>query len=234
MYGLNPLLAEQSFISDEVYINAGAEVFSREKLLAESNIIVSVHPLSTEEFKHCSKETILLSSQSPAENEQLLDLMKTRELVGFGLDRMPRTTRAQSMDILSSMASLAGYRAVLLAAMHFPAYFPLMMTAAGTIPPAKVLILGVGVAGLQAIATARRLGARVEAFDIRPDTRQEVESLGAKFVEIPGLPHGQLKNADTETLRHQQTIINEHIGKSNVVITTAQVKGKKAPRSYFR
>src|SRR6202012_4957211 len=150
------------------------------------------------------------------------------------LDMLPRTTRAQAMDVLSSQANIAGYKAVLLAATKFPKYFPMFMTAAGSIPPAKVLILGAGVAGLQAIATARRLGAVVEVFDIRPAVKEEVMSLGAKFVEVEGAADaskagGYAVEQSEEFIQRQKAKIAESVAKADVVITTAQIPGKKAP-----
>ena len=206
---------KHALITDQDYTEAGAKIVDRSQILSSSSVIVSVNPLPKEDLAQISKGSILISTSSP--DEANIASITSIGLTGFGLDRMPRTTRAQAMDVLSSMASLAGYRAVLLGALHFPAYFPMMMTAAGTIPPGKVLILGVGVAGLQAIATAKRLGAQVEAFDIRPETRTEVKSLGARFVELP------------ENREQANQKMREHIAKSNVIITAAQSVGKKAP-----
>jgi len=148
---------------------------------------------------------------------------------------IPRTTLAQSMDALSSQANVAGYKAVIIGAMHLPVYMPLLMTAAGTIPPAKVLILGAGVAGLQAIATAKRLGAQVEAFDVRPEVKEQVESLGAKFVEVEsdqddGVGEGgYAKETSDEYKQKQQVLMKEHIAKSDLVVTTALIPGRQAP-----
>ena len=155
-------------------------------------------------------------------------------ITSFSLDMLPRTTRAQSMDVLSSQANIAGYKAVLYAANIFPKYFPMFMTAAGSIPPAKVLILGAGVAGLQAIATARRLGAVVEVFDTRPAVKEEVMSLGAKFIEVEGAADaskagGYAVEQSAEFLQKQKAKIAESIAKADVVITTAQIPGKAAP-----
>jgi NAD(P) transhydrogenase subunit alpha len=152
----------------------------------------------------------------------------------FSMDMLPRTTRAQSMDVLSSQANIAGYKAVLLAANIFPRYFPMFMTAAGTIPPAKIMIVGAGVAGLQAIATARRLGAVVEVFDTRPAVKEEVMSLGAKFIEVEGAADaskagGYAVEQTEEFLQRQKNRIAESIAKADIVITTAQIPGKKAP-----
>jgi len=157
-----------------------------------------------------------------------------QNLTTFSLDMLPRTTRAQTMDVLSSQANIAGYKAVLLAANIFPRYFPMFMTAAGSIPPAKLLILGAGVAGLQAIATARRLGAIVEVFDTRPAVKEEVMSLGAKFIEVEGAADaskagGYAVEQSADFLQKQKAKIAESIAKADIVITTAQIQGKPAP-----
>jgi NAD(P) transhydrogenase subunit alpha len=170
----------------------------------------------------------------PLFNRASVDMMQRAGLTVFSLDMLPRTTRAQSMDVLSSQANIAGYKAVLMAANAFPRYFPMFMTAAGSIPPAKVLILGAGVAGLQAIATARRLGAVVEVFDTRPAVKEEVMSLGAKFVEVEGAADaskagGYAVDQSEDYKRKQQDRISESVRKSDIIITTAQIPGKKAP-----
>jgi NAD(P) transhydrogenase subunit alpha len=161
------------------------------------------------------------------------DLAASNSIV-FSMDMLPRTTRAQSMDILSSQANIAGYKAVLLAANLFPKYFPMFMTAAGSIPPAKLLILGAGVAGLQAIATGRRLGAVVEVFDTRPAVKEEVMSLGAKFIEVEGAADaskagGYAVEQSEDFMKRQKEKIAESIAKADIIITTAQIPGKKAP-----
>jgi NAD(P) transhydrogenase subunit alpha len=158
----------------------------------------------------------------------------TKGLTVFSMDMLPRTTRAQSMDVLSSQANIAGYKAVLLAANLFPKYFPMFMTAAGSVPPAKMLILGAGVAGLQAIATAKRLGAVVEVFDTRPAVKEEVQSLGAKFIEVDGAADaskagGYAVEQTEEFLQKQKAKIAESVAKADIIITTAQIPGKKAP-----
>jgi NAD(P) transhydrogenase subunit alpha len=165
--------------------------------------------------------------------EQLQSMMASKCTV-FSMDLLPRTTRAQSMDVLSSQANIAGYKAVLLAANIYPRYFPMFMTAAGSIPPAKVLILGAGVAGLQAIATAKRLGAVIEVFDTRPAVKEEVMSLGAKFIEVEGAADaskagGYAVEQSAEFMERQKQKIAESVAKANIIITTAQIPGKKAP-----
>ncbi len=176
---------EKAFGSNEKYEESGGTVVSRGKILSKADIILSIHlPAETEIDAMESK--IILGIYQPLYNIEFIEKLKEKSITVFSIDMIPRTTRAQSMDVLSSQANIAGYKAVLLAANLFPRYFPMFMTAAGSIPPAKVLILGAGVAGLQAIATARRLGAVVEVFDTRPAVKEEVMSLGAKFIEVEG------------------------------------------------
>jgi NAD(P) transhydrogenase subunit alpha len=175
-----------------------------------------------------------LGIYQPLYHQSLMQQWAKRGITTFSLDMLPRTTRAQSMDVLSSQANIAGYKAVITAAHFYPRYFPMFMTAAGTIAPAKVLILGAGVAGLQAIATARRLGAVVEVFDTRPAVKEEVMSLGGKFIEVEGAADpsqaGGYAVEQTEDYKQkQQQKIKESVAKSDIIITTAQIPGKKAP-----
>ena len=178
----------------------------------------------------------IIALLQPMTNLDLVRDLAARRITSFSMDAIPRTTRAQSMDVLSSQATVAGYKAVLIAADTLPKFFPMLTTAAGSIVPAKVLIVGAGVAGLQAIATARRLGAVVEAYDTRPVVKEQVESLGAKFVDIPvdtsdtQTAGGYAKEVSAETLRKQQEVLADHAAKSDVVITTAAVPGRAAPR----
>jgi H+-translocating NAD(P) transhydrogenase subunit alpha len=178
--------------------------------------------------------TVVVGVFQPLFNVSFMQQLAAKQVTLFSLDMIPRTTRAQSMDVLSSQANIAGYRAVLLAATLFPRYFPMFMTAAGSIPPAKVLIIGAGVAGLQAIATARRLGAVVEVSDTRPAVKEEVMSLGAKFIEVEGAADaskagGYAVEQTEEFKQKQQQRLAESIAKSDIIITTAQIPGKKAP-----
>ncbi|MEM7374045.1 MAG: NAD(P) transhydrogenase subunit alpha, partial [Bacteroidota bacterium] len=223
----------RAFFTDEAFQEAGASVHSRADILKESDILLCIAPPDKEVAEGLKSGAITILVESPDPNSGLADTLTSNSTKGFSLYDLPRTTRAQAMDVLSSMANIAGYRAVLIAASHLPRYFPLLMTAAGTIPPARVLVLGAGVAGLQAIATARRLGARVEAFDVRAATKEEVESLGAKFVEVEGADDNQTsgyaKEQSKEFLDRQRAVIREHIAMADVVITTAQVRGRKAP-----
>ncbi len=211
-----------------------ASIKSRNAILKEADILVTINPIPKEDLKHIKKGALLVAMFSPFTNEALIEHIKKLELKAVSLDLIPRTTIAQTMDILSSMASIAGYKAVLLAANESPSFFPMMITAAGSIKPCKVLVLGAGVAGLQAIATARRLGAMVEAFDVRAAAKEEVESLGAKFVEVPGAidkrdAGGYAVEQTPEFLKRQQEEVEHRAAKSDIVITTAQIMGKKAP-----
>lgn len=207
---------------------------SHQDLLAQSDILLSVQPLTDEDYQALKEDTIVISVFQPYVDETITEKLRTWNLRGFSFDMIPRTTLAQSMDVLSSMASVAGYKAVLEAAKHLPRYFPMMITAAGSIPPSKVLVLGAGVAGLQAIATAKRLGAQVEAFDTRAAAKEEVESLGAKFVEVAGAKDdkgagGYAVEQSEDFLRRQREEVQIRASKADVIITTAQVRGRKAP-----
>lgn len=221
---------DKSFVSDDVYLQSGAELVNRNEVLQQSDVILSIH-MPPEDLQ---KAKVLLGVYLPLYYPQQIKDQASKGVTVFSMDMLPRTTRAQSMDVLSSQANIAGYKAVLVAATHFPKYFPMFMTSAGTVPPAKMLILGAGVAGLQAIATARRLGAVVEVFDTRPSVKEEVQSLGAKFVEVEGAADsskagGYAVEQTEEYKNKQQQRIAEAVAKADVVITTAQIPGKKAP-----
>ena len=218
---------------DEKYIDAGATILTRENILQKATLVLSINALSDADIAAC-KAKVLLGFYQPLYNIELIKDWTGKGFTIFSMDMLPRTTRAQSMDVLSSQANISGYKAVLLAANLFPKYFPMFMTAAGSIPPAKILILGAGVAGLQAIATGRRLGAVIEVFDTRPAVKEEVMSLGAKFVEVEGAADaskagGYAVEQTAEFLQHQQTKIAESVAKADIIITTAQIPGKKAP-----
>ena len=224
---------EKAYASDEQYVNAGAGLGSRAGVLQNSDVILSISLLTTDDIANC-KSKIFLGLYQPLFNSAYIKDLSQKDLTVFSIDMLPRTTRAQSMDVLSSQANIAGYKAVLLAANRFPKYFPMFMTAAGSIPPAKLLILGAGVAGLQAIATAKRLGAVVEVFDTRPAVKEEVMSLGAKFVEVEGAADaakagGYAVEQSEEFMARQKARIAESVAKSDIIITTAQIPGKKAP-----
>lgn len=212
----------------------GIEVKSREEILKNADIIYANNFPSLDELKVAKAGAIAISSFKPFENATIVEQAKSLNCHVASMDMIPRTTLAQSMDILSSMASIAGYKAVLKASDLLPKYFPMLMTAAGTIKPSTVLILGAGVAGLQAIATAKRLGARVEVFDVRKAVKEEVQSLGASFVEVEGSADsasagGYAVQQTEEYLQKQKAKIAEHVKKADVVISTAQLRGKKAP-----
>lgn len=232
---------EGSFFSDSAYEAAGATVITdTAKLWSEADIVLKVSPPKEREnggseIELLRQGSMLISFLNPLGNPAVVQELANRHITALSMEMIPRTTRAQSMDALSSQASLAGYKAVLIAAAALPKYFPMLTTAAGTIAPAKVFIMGAGVAGLQAIATARRLGAVVEAFDIRPAVKEEVQSLGAKFVEVKleeetTAAGGYAKEISEASKQRTQEVVAEHVKNADVVITTAQVPGRKAPR----
>ena len=204
------------------------------EVLDHADVLLAIHPINPQEISN-HKPQLLIGVFQPLYNKDLMEQYAQKSnLIVCSLDMLPRTTRAQTMDVLSSQANIAGYKAVLLAANLYGRYFPMFMTAAGSIAPAKVLILGAGVAGLQAIATARRIGAVVEVFDTRPAVKEEVQSLGAKFVEVEGAADsstagGYAVEQSEDYKQKQQQKIAETIAKSDIVITTAQIPGKQAP-----
>ena len=218
------------------YVEAGAEVSTdRTAILAGTDVLVTVNRPSDEVFAALRKGAVVLGFLRPLDESAQLTPALERGLTTFAMELVPRITRAQSMDALSSMATVAGYKAVVLAASTIPRMFPLLMTAAGTVPPARVLVLGAGVAGLQAIATARRLGAVVEAYDVRAAAGEQVRSLGATFLDVD---LGGLKTEDAggyavelseEALKRGRDLIAEHARTADVIITTAQVPGRRAP-----
>nr|MBA3675317.1 NAD(P)(+) transhydrogenase (Re/Si-specific) subunit alpha [Chitinophagaceae bacterium] len=216
-----------AFATDEKYIEAGAKVVSREEVLQTADIILAIN-IFREAKTSTLNSKVFLGNYQALFNAATLKDWSDKGITVFSIDMIPRTTRAQSMDVLSSQANIAGYKAVLLAANLFPKYFPMFMTAAGSIPPAKVLILGAGVAGLQAIATAKRLGAVVEVFDTRPAVKEEVMSLGAKFVEVEGAADasqagGYAVEQSEEFLQKQKAKIAESVAKADIIISTAQI-----------
>lgn len=224
-----------SSYTDESYSAAGATVEnSRDKILNSCDLLIAVNAPDEETIKKMKPGSVLVSFIWPLQNSDYVELLKSQKISGMAMDTIPRISRAQSMDALSSMSNIAGYKAALLGANQLDRYLPMMMTAAGTIPPAKVLVLGAGVAGLQAIATAKRLGAVVEAFDIRPVVKEQVESLGAKFVEVPLEEEAETKGGYAKELtdrnkERQREVIHEHVQKSDIVITTALIPGRPAP-----
>jgi H+-translocating NAD(P) transhydrogenase subunit alpha len=223
-------------ITDAAYIEASAEVIAdRSALLADADIVVVVRRPDAAFVGQLKRGAILIGVLEPAGDPALVRALVDHGVTAFRLEAMPRISRAQDMDVLSSMATLAGYHAAVMAAYRLPRIFPLMMTAAGTLTPARALILGAGVAGLQAIATCRRLGAVVEAFDVRPAVRDQVESLGARFVET-GVESdtqqdtgGYARELEADAQARQRQVLAEHVKDSDIVISTAQIPNRKAP-----
>jgi len=220
-----------AFFNNDAYTAAGAAIKSAADINAQADMVLTIQPSNAGNAK---QGAVLMGVYQPLFNPGQMQKWASKGYTVFSLDTIPRTTRAQSMDVLSSQANIAGYKAVLLAAFSYCRYFPMFMTAAGSIPPAKVLILGAGVAGLQAIATAKRLGAVVEVFDTRPAVKEEVMSLGAKFVEVEGAADaskagGYAVEQSEDFQKRQRDKIHEHAKKSDIIITTAQIPGRKAP-----
>ena len=223
-----------AYIPDDAYQQAGAKlVKTAAALLGEADAVLKVQAPSAAEVELIKRDAVLISFLQPATQGDIVQALAARGVTAFSLELVPRISRAQSMDALSSQASAAGYKAVLMAAGRLGKFFPMMMTAAGTVPPARVLVMGAGVAGLQAIATARRLGAVVSAYDVRPAVKEEVQSLGATFIELALETQegegGYAREQSDEFLRKQRELIGEHVAKSDVVITTAAVPGRRAP-----
>ncbi len=224
-----------AYFPDTEYEQVGAVIVKDVKLLfSGADIIMKIQPPRREEIEMMKNSSTYIGFLSSALDSEFLNLMNQKNITSFAMEFIPRISRSQSMDALSSMASIAGYRAVLIAAQYLGKFFPLLMTAAGTIPPAKLLVVGAGVAGLQAIATARRLGARVEAFDTRPAVREQVESLGAQFIEMELVKDaetaaGYAKEMTEDFMKKERKIIGERAAQNHVVITTAQLFGKRAP-----
>jgi H+-translocating NAD(P) transhydrogenase subunit alpha len=229
---------EKAHFRDSEYIDSGAAVITRNEVLEKADCILTLAPLPPEEVTRW-KGKILIGALDPYKSRLQIDALLAAGITAFSLDLLPRTTMAQSMDILSSMATVSGYRAVLDAATRLPRFFPMFMSAAGTIKPAMMLILGAGVAGLQAIATARRLGAVVEVFDVRSAVKEEVQSLGGKFVEVEGAREdsaagGYAIDQTEEFLQKQRELIHQRALRSDVIICTAVIPGKKAPTLIYK
>lgn len=228
------LAGERAFVADDEYRNAGAVVTDRKEVIARADILMTVNPPLGDDVNAFHEGQIICTVLNPTENRHWLEKVRLRGMTLLALDLVPRITRAQSMDILSSMATVSGYKAVLEAASMLPRFFPMFMSAAGTIKPARVLILGAGVAGLQAIAIARKLGAVVEVFDVRSAVRDEVKSLGGKFIEVDGAKEdasagGYAVEQSEEFRKKQQELIQKRAIAADVVIATAQIPGRKAP-----
>jgi NAD(P) transhydrogenase subunit alpha len=220
---------------DSDYTAAGAQLMDRAALLSGADIVTCVNRPEPDDYSRFKPNIVIIGFLKPLDDPAGLAPIVQKQLTAFALELVPRITRAQSMDALSSMGTVAGYKAIIIAADRLPRLFPLLMTAAGTIPPAKVLVLGAGVAGLQAIATARRLGAVVEAYDVRAAAGEQVKSLGAKFLEVDlgGIQTedtgGYAKELTEEALQRGRDMVAKHAATSDVVITTAQVPGRRAP-----
>ncbi len=219
---------------DDDYKKTGASITTRSDIFANAEVILKVNGPSKDELDLFREGVIFIGTLQPLVNPQLVKALSEKKVTIFSMDTIPRITRAQSMDVLSSMSTVSGYKAVLMAASSLPRFFPMLTTAAGAIAPAKVLILGAGVAGLQAIATAKRLGAVIEAFDTRPEVKEQVMSLGARFVEVEGAKDasgagGYAVEQTEEYKKRQADAIHKSAIKSDVIITTALIPGKKAP-----
>lgn len=225
----------KSFFSDLAYEEAGAQVVAdTARLWGEADVVVKIGALQESEVHQLREGGVFIGFLNPLGDPALVQRLADRQVTAFSMEMIPRTSRAQSMDALSSQGNVAGYKAVLIAAAALPKYFPMLTTAAGTIRPAKILVMGVGVAGLQAIATARRLGAVVEAFDIRPETKEQVQSLGAKFLDVELKEEtvaagGYAKELSEAAKEYTRQVLTQHVSASDAVITTAQVPGRKAP-----
>jgi NAD(P) transhydrogenase subunit alpha len=224
---------EAATFSDAEYRDAGAQVVGLGEL-ADAEGVVKVQKPSAEEVESLPEGSILIAFLQPLTDPDGIERLTRRGVTGFALESIPRITRAQPMDALSSQATVAGYKAVLLAADRLPRFFPMLMTAAGTVPPAKVLVLGAGVAGLQAIATARRLGAVVSGYDVRPVVREQVESLGASFLDLGIVGEetsgGYARELSDEEQRRQQAELERRMADFDVVVTTALIPGRPAPK----
>ena len=230
-----------AYIADKLYEDAGAQIATDAKQAwAAADVVLKVRAPEKfptfDEVSSLKDGAVVIGFLAPYKNDDMIRAFATKKVSSLPLELVPRITRAQKMDALSSQANIAGYKAVLVAAANLPKYFPLFMTAAGTVKPARVVIMGAGVAGLQAIATAKRLGAVVEASDIRPETKEQIESLGGKFIELPKTEEtgsgagGYAKEMSADFLRQQQEIVARHVAQADCVITTALVPGRPAPK----
>lgn len=224
--------AGQSSFPDAAYTDAEIGVEAR-AVLGRADVLLTVQPPTLDEIAALREGSVTVGYLQPHLAPERIKALRDRKITSFAMELLPRTTRAQAMDVLSSQANIAGYKAVLIAAEASPKFFPMLTTAAGTVRPSKVLIVGAGVAGLQAIATARRLGAQVEGFDVRPETKEQIQSLGAKYVELGVSAQGAggyARELTAEERAQQQAALAEHIKGVDVIVTTAAVPGRKAPR----
>jgi NAD(P) transhydrogenase subunit alpha len=227
-------LGSGAHFPDQAYADAGAElVGSREEALSQADVVLCVQPPDAAAIAALKHGATLVGSLQPEADAARGDALRANGIISFPLERLPRTTRAQAMDVLSSQAGMAGYKAVLIGAQLAPRFFPMLTTAAGTIRPSKVLIVGAGVAGLQAVATAKRLGAQVECFDVRPETREQIESLGGKFLDLGVSAAGEggyARQLTDEERAEQQRRLGEHLKGIDVIVCTAAVPGRPAPK----
>jgi H+-translocating NAD(P) transhydrogenase subunit alpha len=223
---------EAAFFGDEAYADAGARLV--DSVYVEADVVVKVQKPSPQELESLRQGTVLIGFLQPLTNEETIRRLGERGVIAFAMESIPRITRAQSMDALSSQSTVSGYKSVLLAAERLPRFFPMLMTAAGTVTPAKVLVLGAGVAGLQAIATAHRLGAVVTGYDVRPVVKEQVESLGASFLDLGVVGEetagGYARELSPEEQQRQQEALEQRIPDYDAVITTALVPGRPAPK----
>ena len=224
-----------SYFEDKDYSDAGATIVDgAAALYADADVVLKINPPGTDEIRSMKSGAILMSFMFAATNPELVDACADNKISAFSMDAIPRISKAQSMDALSSQSNLGGYKSVILAANALGKVFPLLMTAAGTLKPSKVIIMGAGVAGLQAIATAKRLGAIVEVSDIRPEVKEQIESLGGKFIEVDSdeaveTEGGYVKEVSEDYLKKQKEVVAQHVATADIVITTALIPGRKAP-----
>ncbi len=222
---------DRAHFPDAAY--AEAELVDDATALASADVLLCVQPPTRERLAALKDGALVIGLLAPHADDERVRLLRDRRLGAFSMELLPRTTRAQAMDVLSSQAGMAGYKAVLIAAQQAPRFFPMLTTAAGTIRPSRVLVIGAGVAGLQAIATARRLGAQVEGFDVRPETREQIESLGARFLDLGVSAAGEggyARELTAEERAEQQRRLGEHLKNVDVIVTTAAVPGRPAPK----
>lgn len=222
---------DRAHFPDAAY--AEAELVDDATALASADVLLCVQPPTRERLAALKDGALVIGLLAPHADDERVRLLRDRRLGAFSMELLPRTTRAQAMDVLSSQAGMAGYKAVLIAAQQAPRFFPMLTTAAGTIRPSRVLVIGAGVAGLQAIATARRLGAQVEGFDVRPETREQIESLGAKFLDLGVSAAGEggyARELTAEERAEQQRRLGEHLKNVDVIVATAAVPGRPAPK----
>src|SRR5690242_19538206 len=229
---IEPGVGQGGYFADAAYAGCEAAADAR-AALARADVLLRVQPPSLEEIAALKEGAVVIAHLQPHLAPERTKALRDRKITAFAMELLPRTTRAQAMDVLSSQANIAGYKAVLIAAEASPKFFPMMTTAAGTIRPSRVLIVGAGVAGLQAIATAKRLGAQVEGFDVRPETREQIESLGGKFLDLgvsAAGDGGYARQLTDEERAEQQRRLAEHLKLVDVVVCTAAVPGRPAPK----